>query len=169
MLRKYMWDRGTCGVEEQRTHGGGADVQGEDVGMSGGWPCLCLCFWPRLCELLCAGGGLCHVIRTSMPDRVQMWRICAVFFGFPSRASGRPQAPSKPPGRPQGSPLQYDEAACRGVLSFMRQQSAKWRLSFSITGAGKRGMTVSFVIFSSLLNAILSSIDFHALRMYNKW
>src|SRR5260221_14107078 len=31
-------------------------------------PCLCLCFWPRLCELLCAGGGLCHVIRTSMPD-----------------------------------------------------------------------------------------------------
>src|SRR6266436_3788347 len=29
-------------------------------------------------------------------------------------------------------------------------------------------MTVSFVIFSSLLNAILSSIDFHTLRMYNK-
>src|SRR5258708_31987550 len=79
MLRKYMWDRGTCGVEEQRTHGGGADVQGEDVGMSGGWPCLCLCFWPRLCELLCAG-GLCHVIRTSMPNRAQMWRICALIF-----------------------------------------------------------------------------------------
>src|SRR6266849_2251746 len=84
MLRKYMWARGTCGVEEQRTHGGGADVQSEDIGMRGGWPCLCLCFWPRLCDLLCAG-GLCHVIRTSMPDRAQMWRICAVFFWvFPS-------------------------------------------------------------------------------------
>src|SRR6266851_4132391 len=141
MLRKYMWDRGTCGVEEQRTHGGGADVQSEDVGMRGGWPCLCLCFWLRLCELLCAG-NLCHIIRTSMPDRAQMWRICAVFFqnraqlwricavffwfpleGFRATASqgdrwvsGRPQTPSKPSGRPQGSPLQYDGAACEVVV-----------------------------------------------------
>src|SRR5713226_5942362 len=126
MLRKYMRDRGTCGVEEQRTHGGGADVQGEDVGMRGGWPCLCLCFWLRLCELLCAG-NLCHIIRTSMPDMAQLWRICAVFFwnpleGFRATASqgdrwvsGRPQTPSKPSGRPQGSPLQYDGAACEVV------------------------------------------------------
>src|SRR5229473_4350977 len=118
MLRKYMWDRGTCGVEEQRTHGGGADVQSEDIGMRGGWPCLCLCFWPRLCELLRAG-GLCHVIRTSMPDRVQMWRICAVFFWFPL-------------GPPEITSTRDDQPS---AFSFMRQQSSKWRFSLSITGA----------------------------------
>src|SRR5260370_25658633 len=117
MLRKYMGGRGACGVEEQRTHGGGADVQGEDVGRSGGWPCVCLCFWPRLCDLLLAG-GLCHVIRTSMPDRAQMWRICAVFFGFSLegfRATAS-QGDRWVSGRPQGSPLQYDGAACEVVV-----------------------------------------------------